>query len=248
MLISADLLRQMRAQSKKKKVEKNSPKPKVAEKKSEPVEGTHTLIIKDMKGRKTQTIAMVGDVKEGLYTIYDPETGQIKQKMTYIKGVLEGPTEAYDHKGNLMFVGAFAKGKMQGEAKQFENGQLVGIYNFDQGKQHGQSQIFKNDQKVAVIAYDKGDMSGPFEAYQNGKLVKKCTYKDGVMDGVSETYYPSGDLLQQERYENGKIVGQAKKFYQNGTVMEIATYRDGKVVLLQQYNQKSELVKEKKFE
>jgi antitoxin component YwqK of YwqJK toxin-antitoxin module len=83
--------------------------------------------------------------------------------------------------------------------------------------------------------------------YQNGKLAKKNIYKDGVLDGVSETYYPSGELLQQALYEKGSSVGEEKKFYQNGTVMQMTQFKDGKPVLMQQFDQKGKLLKEKEF-
>ena len=196
--------------------------------------------------------------------------GQLMEKRSYRKGLLDGSYELYYSNGQLAESGTYANGQLNGlyktytiegrvlEISEHPNGPSEEYYYYDTGELE-ERRIFK-DKTVTYeyysmdgkddakeIWYD-GFENGLHEIYEGGKIIIRNNLKDGVLDGPYEYYFANGQLSAKGVYTNDKDNGPYEKYFKNGQLEEIGTYKyDEKIGLFKRYSENGNLIEELTF-
>ncbi len=137
------------------------------------------------------------------------ESGQLKSKATYEKGVPTGVAVNYYEDGKKASEVIYKDGQKDGEERQW----------YPDGK----------DKKLTV--YTAGDMNGVVkEWYANGNLMKEETYVNNALDGLYTTYHENGKKESEYTYKDSKIEGEKQEWYENGRLAAKATYEKGVLI------------------
>jgi antitoxin component YwqK of YwqJK toxin-antitoxin module len=152
---------------------------------------------------------------DGINQVWD-EQGNLIAKISYQKGVLEGPSLYFYPSGSLERQLLFSKNLIEKEAIEFfPSGQIKSRSNYSKGLKNGETLIFQEE----------------------GKLIAKEFYKDGLL--FTGTYYNlEGEILSE--IENG---GGFQTIFDNGN-MTLIEFKMGKPEgMVKQFNPFNELRK-----
>ncbi|GAB5409307.1 MAG: hypothetical protein BalsKO_16720 [Balneolaceae bacterium] len=121
----------------------------------------------------------------GIGISYYP-TGEIEEKITYIKGVRSGSRTKWFIDGNKSFEAKYKENKLHGAVSSWwRNGNLRSQANFQSGKLNG----------VAM------------QWYESGVLFKKLTLVDGKEQGLQQAWRENGKLYTNYEAKDGRIFG-----------------------------------------
>lgn len=151
------------------------------------------------------------DGKDGVKTVYFPESKIVQQVVEY------------------------ERGKKNGIAKEFyRNGKLKNLQHFINDTLVDSSFFYhKNGNLYAIQLYLKNKKEGCWKYYNTeGKLHKENCYKNDVLDGTSCEYtYRTGRLLIRFNFKEGSRDGKQEVYYNNGKPKYIVYYDGGKPCL-----------------
>ncbi len=210
-------------------------------------------------------------LSKGLYTneglrdgewIWYHYNGNVKEKVQFKDGKLEGPYEIYLDNGNLESSFAYKNDALDGtykgynkygaliEEKQFTNGMLDGPfktfystadkqvnfdYSFIAGEVNGPVKYFNVDGQAN---FEGNAVAGSIigkgtNYYPNGAVEYEKTFVDGKLDGPFVGYFANGN-----KYEEGNMLqdlrdGLWKSYYPDGKMHIETTYKEGKIHGLQ---------------
>jgi antitoxin component YwqK of YwqJK toxin-antitoxin module len=144
------------------------------------------------------------DGKDGIKTVYFPNTEKIQQVVEFKDGKRIGELKEYYRNGNLK-VRQYYKNDTLNDSAFFyhENGNIQYI------------QYLKNFKK-----------EGTWKKFnEQGKLYEEINFRDDYLEGVSTKYtYRTGRLLQRLNYVSGMKEGKQQFFYNNGKPKAILYY------------------------
>ncbi|MBO5284893.1 MAG: toxin-antitoxin system YwqK family antitoxin [Alphaproteobacteria bacterium] len=125
------------------------------------------------------------------------DDGQLRSKINFKDGKLDGVWEGYFRDGKLQITANFKDGEADGVWRGYSsNGQL---------EKEGS---YKNDRLDGVEK----------KYYENGQLKWDGNYKNDKRDGAWKWYYENGQLKEEGNYINGGRDGVWKQYYENGEV------------------------------
>jgi antitoxin component YwqK of YwqJK toxin-antitoxin module len=107
--------------------------------------------------------------------------------------------------GQLLEESYYENGKMQGEQRIYDKGNLYSIAQFVDGELHGKYQTFYPDSPLNVEGeYVNNVMEGKWKRYYpNGDLMEIVNFKDNNENGPFVEFYPNGNLKAEGSYLNG---------------------------------------------
>jgi antitoxin component YwqK of YwqJK toxin-antitoxin module len=208
-----------------------------------PTDFTGEYTCKDMDtGKLSLREHHVRGLRTGQYTKYDPRSGQVEETGGYRDDKLDGPLRRYRN-GVIYLEYVYARGKLQGLQKHFEDGVLSRIYLIDaQGKVDTQLHFNKKKQltgidcKTQPIGKDDAVWCG-FNGKQStvtlydGQGRQRATeqYLAGREHGVFRRFnVATGALISEAHYENGKRLKDGERRFDPKGALLIKTECDGK--------------------
>ncbi|MGQ0828711.1 MAG: toxin-antitoxin system YwqK family antitoxin [Bacteroidota bacterium] len=147
------------------------------------------------------------DGKNGIKTVYFPNTDKIQQVVEFKNGKRDGPLKEYYKNGNL---------KIQ---QYYKNDSLIdsAIFYYENG-QPAEIQFLKDHKKEGIWK----------KFNKNGKVYSEMSYKDDLLDGISSTYtYRSGRLLKRLNYKYGRMKGRQEFYHNNGRPKSVNHFYNG---------------------
>ena len=146
--------------------------------------------------------------KDGLKTVYFPNTEIVQVVAEYKDGKREGELKEYYRNGKLK-LRQFYRDDQQDDSTFFyhENGNIKEIQYRKDFKKEGLWKKFNKE----------------------GKLYEEINLKNDYLDGCSTTYtYRTGRLLQRFNYKSGMKDGKQEVYYNNGNPKYVTFFRYGK--------------------
>jgi len=111
--------------------------------------------------------------EDGIYAELYP-TGEIRMRMTYHKGVPNGPFNSYYRDGTLLAEGLYINGLLEKKAHEYyPNGTLKMEVNYRHGKISGWVRMYAED----------------------GTMIKESEYFNGKLDGITRDFDAEGHLI-----------------------------------------------------
>lgn len=145
------------------------------------------------------------------------EDGKLAAKLTYEKGLLNGPKMKWAPDGTVIEEGIYVNGKIEGLYKLMnQEGELI-VSNYKNGLKNGAHQIF-------------------YPLNEDGARVKRleANFKDDKLEGEVSEYLESGSKVASMLYENGLLEGRSVIYFANGAVSGTVDYihnkREGKSI------------------
>jgi uncharacterized protein len=193
--------------------------------------------------------------KDGEWNYYY-NTGTLKEKGTYKKGVLNGTLEGWFTNGNKWYTDTYVDGKLNGITSGYfyngllrktniykddkKNGQEKGysskgylqyIGNFVDDEQEGMlTYYYPGGKKMDEINYSKGKAQGVYKSYyKDGKLQTQGNYAEDKKQGLWTTWYNSGGAKEKTTYLDDEITGEFTEYYENGKLQRKGNYAKKKI-------------------
>jgi hypothetical protein len=113
-----------------------------------------------------------------------------------IDGKLDGQLKYFDRDGNLLEEGEYKDGDLNGEGKEYNNGQLIMEGRYEMGKR----------------------VYGTY--YFEGGVTYTGDFQNGVQHGKGVMKWPSGETMYEGDWQNGMKSGYGKFYYPDGNVYE----------------------------
>ncbi len=109
----------------------------------------------------------------------------------------------------------YKNGKLHGEMKIFENGQLVEKIPYVKGVVHGEKRYYTEEGQLTLIEnYRNGKRNGLLiQLNENGSPLLRSQYKDEKLEGLMTQYTENGELQSKIHYKANKKHGPAHFFY-----------------------------------
>lgn len=137
--------------------------------------------------------------------VIDDNYGVLKEQYN-ANGKLNGVRESYDNKGNLRLREHYKNGVLDGEYREYSDGELVVKGEFIDGKREGE--------------WSESLGYAPFKTYQGN-------YKNDVRVGEWRTYSPEGYLRRIESFsDEGALEGVMVSFSEEGALYSISQYKN----------------------
>lgn len=118
-----------------------------------------------------------------------------------------------------LFSGVYKKGRVNGVAKFYKDGELVFEGTMRKGLRHGVGKEYENGVLVYNGYYKKGLRNGYGQAYKHGQIWYDGTWKNGKRDGEGKLYNESGFMVYDGDWDEDLYDGRGK-LYENGIVIE----------------------------
>jgi len=177
------------------------------------------------------------------------ENGDLKQELSYKKGVLDGPSVWYFHHGKKMMEAIYSQGNIEGKmSRWYFNGNPESEGFYVNNLRNGKSTLyFETGGKQLEQNFTNDTLNGPFIEYFPGDKIKtKGSYSMGLWEGRWEYYDDKGLLVGEGNFVKGS--GILKGYYWNGRLNRVVHYvnnqKDGKETW---YNENGQIVKELEF-
>jgi uncharacterized protein len=151
--------------------------------------------------------------------------GNLKQELTYKKGVLDGPSVWYFQDGKKMMECTYVAGNIEGKmTRWFYNGNYESEGYYSNNRQNGKSTLYFENGEIQIEQNYKNDtLNGTFVEYFPGKQVKtKGGYYMGLWEGKWEYYDDKGLLVGEGNFVKG--TGILKGYYWNGRLKREVQY------------------------
>ncbi|WP_233706115.1 toxin-antitoxin system YwqK family antitoxin [Helicobacter bilis] len=131
-----------------------------------------------------------------------------------------------------MYEFPYKNGKLEGVAKSYGYGEIVGIYPYKNGKLNGI--VIENGSGTMIqrheTPYKDDKIDGVVKEYHHSILSFETSYKDGKVDDIVKRYDENGNLKQETPYKNNVIDGVEKRYYENGDLIAEITYKNEKII------------------
>lgn len=169
---------------------------------------------------------------DGISQVFD-EQGSPVARLSYNKGMLEGPSIYYYSTGGIQRELPFVKNDLEGEAFEFSiNGELKSKIQYKKGLKEGSCLAYFDDSKIALVEdYTDGllrkgtyytpkgelisevDNGGGFQALYEGSALTLIEFRMGKPNGLVRKYTSKGELLRSFYLKNGKKHGEEIEYY-----------------------------------
>ncbi|MBM3185940.1 MAG: toxin-antitoxin system YwqK family antitoxin [Bacteroidetes bacterium] len=137
------------------------------------------------------------------------ESGCPQSKMSFILGIMDGPTIFYYDSTNKK------------ESEQ----------NFNMGKKEGKFVLFQNNEKSDTIkleTYKNDKLDGSKkDFFENGKVKRIVFYKEGLQDGNHKQFNEEGKVIVDINYKEGKNHGTWTYYFDDGKIANIQNWNKG---------------------
>ena len=198
---------------------KNSPKPIEVSMSKKP------FIMNNYEGKKL----VIGDFEKskkiGEWN-YFYNSGHLRLKENYIKGIQNGLCQSYDRNGLISTIKNYTNDTINGLYEVYENGKLNRIYNYEKGEQNGPFKNFNSDGSIYSEGYlIDGDVNfNKFYYWQNGTISSKDKFIDD-MRTATETFNFKGEKENSIDFKNR--TGKFSVNYNNGTTTQVCDMVNG---------------------
>ena len=147
------------------------------------------------------------DGKDGIKTVYFPNSKIVKQVVEYKDGKRIGELKEYYRNGTLSIKQRYKNDTLTDTSFFYhENGNLKYIQILKDFKKEGTWKKFNEQGKVyEEINFKDDELNGPSTTYtyRTGRVLKKLNYKEGEMEGKQEYFYNNGKPKMTTVYHNG---------------------------------------------
>lgn len=147
------------------------------------------------------------DGKDGIKTVYFPNSKIVKQVVEYKDGKRIGELKEYFRNGTLSIKQRYKNDTLTDTSFFYhENGNLKYIQILKDFKKEGTWKKFNEQGKVyEEINFKDDELDGPSitYTYRTGRVLKKLNYKEGEMEGKQEYFYNNGKPKMTTVYHNG---------------------------------------------
>lgn len=205
------------------------------------------------EGKQLHTAFYMEDDVDGILMAYNPIDQQnVKSKLNYVMGKLDGRSVVYHDNTKPYIEADFEYGQSQGLYKVYhENGKLniEGNYSDDMrnglftcyavdGKTVMYQIYYFNDQPLSYAFMDKNGNISDFKPmvkdklniisyYPNGTVSCNINFENGLYQQQYMSYYPNGKLFEETNYKNHFKHGESKSWYENGKLKSSFNYYYG---------------------
>jgi antitoxin component YwqK of YwqJK toxin-antitoxin module len=180
------------------------------------------------------------------------ENGNLKSKLAYKKGQLDGPAFWFYENGSKEQEVSYSLNKLNGNQKRwYQNGKLESEATYVDGMLQGNSFLYDQegnkiieehyvndtlhgkylkfypDKTIQIEGeYSKGLFSGSWIYYDlKGDVVGSGNFEKGT--GFQKAWWPNGNLKREIFYQKNQKQGEEKWFDENGKLEKINIYENG---------------------
>lgn len=149
------------------------------------------------------------------------QNGELKTKIPYRNGAIDGTVEVYAENGQLLRKAEFSDNTRDGLTKEYDaDGTPVYEARFREGQRHGTERFyFESGMLWREVEWNDGSRDGTTVIYTRGKKpVWRKPYKDGKLHGTVRSYWPNGALQSEAEYREGKQVGPVRHYDKDGNL------------------------------
>ncbi len=118
----------------------------------------------------------------------------------------------------------FVQGVQHGETRCFGPGGVVtAILPYWQGKLDGEARFFNEGRPARIAVYRDGMLDGPCRDFDaDGNVTQDTVYRAGMLHGTVRRYWPDGGLRERTVYRDGQRVEDWQRFDQAGKALPAA--------------------------
>jgi antitoxin component YwqK of YwqJK toxin-antitoxin module len=163
--------------------------------------------------------------------------GRLWRVERFINGKLNGISEYYNDKGNIIRREHYKDDKREGVSEEFhENGLIRNRTHYVNDKRNGTDEDFDEDGKLKRSAwYINFDKHGPdISYYTNGRVQSSSWYTNDLPDSLYTVYERSGKLQLQTQFNKGILNGKYLR-YNNGKTYVDAAFKNGSLQYWKSY-------------
>lgn len=185
---------------------------------------TVSVIIVGSNGEERER---TGSIPDGRFKHVNSD-GRLLAETAYVSGERHGTVTRYDESGRIDFEGSYARGLLEGAAREyFPGGKILALWTFRQGQLHGVSkEFYETEQLERSSEYAGGLRHGWTRRYwPNGRLQSERAYVKGQLDGASREFGEDGQLLAEVSYRGGRQSGAAKIYEGRGRFRQVKEYQ-----------------------
>lgn len=149
--------------------------------------------------------------------------GDIKRKVTYKNGELDGEFILSAGDTGIVESGVYKNGKREGVVKKlYLSGMLISesLYKNDilEGKYVNYYSNGKISENGCLVNGKKNGIVNSY--YENGALFAVHEYKNDILDGSFTSYYKDNIIMERGDYTNGKLSGNYYKYFHDGKIKQ----------------------------
>lgn len=164
------------------------------------------ITLQGLQANKVKECEREEDKKVGCVEIEYHSNGEIKGKLPYKNGLINGVLQWYYENGNLEQEQSYRNNKQHGITKEYyESGKIM------------KEIPYKNDWQDGIEK----------EYYENGKIKAEMSYKNGERDGVAKKYHENGKLKEEYAFIENQQHGDHKFYSNDGKFLGMARYKHG---------------------
>lgn len=197
-------------------------------------------------GTIRRKIALTDNVYHDAQEWYYPN-GQLKIRLNYIHGLVNGISNSYDYNGNPELEIPYAMNTMNGVLKRFEGGKLSSKDTYEASLSQGAYTEYYNNGKVYRILNFEDDVRQGYSYYYSPDsiLMYRLLYQDDMVREISwlgndnkyvpgipvnlstteiVTYFPNGKPSGRFPFKDGLFHGKTTSYYPNGNINHENSY------------------------
>ena len=156
-----------------------------------------------------RSVITTSDFIKGTGTMYQfHPNGKKKKETSFVSGVKWGKEVEWHESGQIRSRSQWERGVLNGPYKEFHtNGELIAEGKYRNGQKHGtHHSSFGNKQQHYSLVFDRDVLNGESkEWYDNGQLKAKGQWKEGVRQGKWYWFDRYGDTLFELTYDSGLV-------------------------------------------
>ena len=149
------------------------------------------------------------------------EQGRLEQTVTYVDGMKQGVSRAYDAQGEITSGSVFDQDVLVAEGITLEDGTRHGDW----------IQYWPNGNVKCTGEYTDGLEIGTWTYFrETGQKEQEGVFLDGALHSLWTWWYPDGKIHRQERYKRGALHGEFLELDTSGEAIVSGAYEGGEAM------------------
>lgn len=149
-----------------------------------PITGTDYVLAekRNADGKLVESGRLRGDVKDGAWVTYHPDSEVPATVADYVNGNFSGTYQTFNTRGQLEMIASYINNQLHGKYAKYKFGRKTEEGEYLNGQQTGTwIEYFNNkDQPQKLQTFANGKLNGPFRYYdEEGNVTLEYDYKDG---------------------------------------------------------------------
>lgn len=207
---------------------------------------TGTVIDTTLTGRVLLTFKCEKGKPNGEHLEYFFDSGNLKERITYIDGKKEGSYKKINNNGVTIITGNYHENKKNGKWKKFyENGNLKTVGSYKDGIKIGEwKNFYENGNLENYGFYNNDEQNGKWTYYyRNGNIKASGFFIKGNGRNLGKTGVPkngrngpwefyneeTGQINVKIIYDEGRLSGNIEEYNSEGNIEFKATFKNDKL-------------------